>query len=279
MKLATIFPTIILSAIGSCSAFAPTPTIFKFNLHAIKRNGLFGSNFDVEEPKLSSYEFPTEPSNGDFTLVSVAVTTSLAFMPLSADAATGTNQIVSAFIAYGHYLSLLVMVGALMFERLTIAPNMSKEKEQTLVFADAAYGISAVLLLVTGYYRAVEYGKGWNFYSHEPIFWLKMIFFSILGAASLFPTITSIKRAVLAAKGDDSWQPMTEKLAGRMKTVVNAELLIMGSIPLSATLMSRGVGYSESIPYDIIGPLLTAVTAAGLGFKYAKEALTWNEDA
>lgn len=203
---------------------------------------------------------------------------SLAFLPLSAEASSGSNQVISAFVAYGHYLSLFIMVGALMFERLTVAPGMTKEKEQTLVLADAAYGISAVVLLTSGYYRAVEYGKGWYFYSHEPIFWLKMIFFMILGSASLFPTITSIKRTLAASKDDGSWQPMTEKLANRMKSVINAELVMMGSIPLSATLMSRGVGYSETIPFDIVGPVLTALTAIGLAFKYSKEALTWSED-
>jgi uncharacterized membrane protein len=218
-----------------------------------------------------------ETSNISQSIAPLAVA-SLAFLPLSAEASSGSNQIASAFVAYGHYLSLFVMVGALVFERLTVSPGMTKEKEQTLVLADAAYGLSAVVLLVSGYYRAVEYGKGWYFYSHEPIFWLKMIFFMILGSASLFPTITSIKRAVAASKNDDSWQPMSEKLANRMKSVINAELVMMGSIPLSATLMSRGVGYSEAIPFDIVGPALTALTAIGFGLKYSKEALTWSEE-
>lgn len=236
-------------------------------------------NNNLESPSsLKAFDFPE--SNFDentFNLKSLAplAVASVAIAPMSAEAATGTSQVASAFVAYGHYLSLFVMVGSLMFERLTIEPNMSKDTEKTLVFADAIYGASAVALLVSGYFRAVDYGKGWSFYSHEPIFWVKMIFFCILGSASLFPTITSIKRFV-AAQGD-SWEPMSDKLASRMKSVINAELVMMGSIPLSATLMSRGVGYTEAIPFEIIGPVLTALTAVGLGIKYAKEAITWEE--
>lgn len=271
MKLSTI--TFFLLAIDRSDAFAPVST----KTQTPRTTSLFANNFDNVEPKLHQFDFPvSEEKTSNLGAMAPLAAASLAFMPLSAEASTGTSQIASAVCAYAHYLSLFVMIGALMFERLTVEPGMPKEKEQTLVVADAIYGVSAVALLVSGYYRVVEYGKGWYFYSHEPIFWVKMIFFAILGSASLFPTITSIKRFV-AAEGD-SWEPMSEKLANRMKSVVNAELVMMGSIPLSATLMSRGVGYTEAIPINIIGPVLTGITAVGLGVKYSKEALTWSED-
>jgi len=71
---------------------------------------------------------------------------------------------------------------------------------------------------------------------------------------------------------------MSEKLANRLKSVISAEMLMLSSIPLAATLMSRGVLYTEAIPFQFIGPAACAVTAGGLGFKYVKEALTWKED-
>ncbi len=40
---------------------------------------------------------------------------------------------------------------------------------------------------------------------------------------------------------------------------------------------ARGVAYTEDIPFNIIGPVLCALTAGGLGFKYVKEAITWKE--
>jgi len=51
------------------------------------------------------------------------------------------------------------MVGALTFERFTVAPDMSKDAEKGLGIADALLGVSGIALLVTGYYRATLYGK------------------------------------------------------------------------------------------------------------------------
>jgi putative membrane protein len=33
-----------------------------------------------------------------------------------------------------------------------------------------------------------EYGKGWEFYQHEPVFWVKMFLFAVMGSSSLFVT-------------------------------------------------------------------------------------------
>ena len=37
---------------------------------------------------------------------------------------------------------------------------------------------------MTGYLRATQFGKGWEFYAHEPIFWLKLTLLAVAGAAS-----------------------------------------------------------------------------------------------
>ena len=68
------------------------------------------------------------------------------------------------------------------------------------------------------------------------IFWLKMVFLCIFGAASLFPTVTFIKRSVAIQQGKEL-EPMSEKLASRLQQVLNAELVMLASIPLAATTM------------------------------------------
>jgi hypothetical protein len=67
---------------------------------------------------------------------------------------------------------------------------------------------------------------------------------------------------------------MTEALAARMIQICNAELVAISIIPITATLMARGVLYSESIPWQAEAGLAAAVFA-GLSFKYLKEAFTW----
>ena len=121
-------------------------------------------------------------------------------LPLEANAADGSNgggQLLSALAAYGHYFSLFVIVGCLVTERLTVRPNMSDEEENRLAIADTTYGVAGLLLAYTGYLRATaDWGKGFDYYAHEPIFWVKIIFVAIFGAVSFFPTTKIIQRSI-----------------------------------------------------------------------------------
>eukprot|EP00440_Ansanella_granifera_P021492 gb/GFBE01023329.1/.p1 GENE.gb/GFBE01023329.1/~~gb/GFBE01023329.1/.p1 ORF type:complete len:281 (+),score=53.76 gb/GFBE01023329.1/:1-843(+) len=212
-------------------------------------------------------------------LLTPALLTLLASSPAHAEEANAFAEVPSALVAYGHYLALIVSTGALVTERLTIKPGMTKEEEERLAFADAVYGVSGLLVLITGYLRVTSYGKGWEFYQHEPIFWVKLVLVAVAGASSLFPTITIVRRA-LARKdaGDAGIAPISSKLAARMTSIVNAELLAIASIPLTATLMARGVGYLDWLPWQA-GAAPVVLAAGGLGFKYVKEVLDWKEDA
>mmetsp|Transcript_26080 Transcript_26080/g.32164 ORF Transcript_26080/g.32164 Transcript_26080/m.32164 type:complete len:277 (+) Transcript_26080:306-1136(+) len=276
MKAFTFKASICAFILTAASAFAPvkplTQTTNSRHLH------LNLKPFFEDEPKiLQQFDFPNYDQNNSVmnVITSIAAATTLALMPFPAEAAS-TAQIPSALAAYGHYLSLLLIVGCVTYERFTVEAGMSKEKETNLAIADISLGVAGVALLASGYYRTTAYGKGWDFYSHEPIFWLKMVFVCIFGAATLFPTTTIIKRSI--AIRNEKFEPMSEKLAKRLTSVLTAEIVMLASIPLAATLMSRGVGYTEAIPFNIIGPVLCALTAGGLGFKYVKEALTWSED-
>ena len=194
-------------------------------------------------------------------------------------ASPAANAVPSAFAAYGHYLALLLGTASLTAERLTIKPAMSVQEENVMAIADAVYGAAGLLLVVTGYLRVTQYGKGWEFYSHEPIFWLKLTLLSVAGAASFFPTIKIIQRSVAQRKAgpDAPIEPMSEKLAARMTSIINAELLAFGAIPLCATLMSRGVAYADWLPWQA-GAAPVVLALGGLGYKYVNEALTWEED-
>lgn len=104
--------------------------------------------------------------------------------PVSASAATAftSNAVPSALAAYGHYVSLMGMLACVMIERLTIKPNMTEKEEDFLAAADIAFGVWGLLITYTGYLRATAYEKGFDFYSHEPLFWLKICFLGIFGA-------------------------------------------------------------------------------------------------
>lgn len=207
---------------------------------------------------------------------SAAVTSTAA----SSSLLTSAGSISSALFAYGHYLSIIGIVGVVFTERWTLenGPNLTEEEENRLAIADTFYGVVGLLILYTGYYRLSDpaLGKGTYFYIHEPVFWLKMAMVAVLGAASLFNTTKIIQRSVARFTGDGEVEPMSEELCNRMKSICNAELTGVLFIPAAATFMARGIGYNESIPWQAEAAGV-ALIFLGLGFKYVNEALTFEE--
>jgi len=265
---------------------ATTTTSRRVNLPSLS---LYKSNDGVEEVEQESFYDPlglsVESSSSTTThhhpvpdqlravfLGAVALTTP----EMAVAASSSSDAIPSALAAYSHYLSILVIVASIMTERLTVKPAMTIDEEKLLGVADIMTGVAGTALLISGYYRATAYGKGWDFYSHEPIFWLKMTFLGIFGALSLFPTITIIQRTVKIQQ-EGSIEPMSEALAKRMTQILNAELSALALIPLTACFMARGVGYINDFPTQIVGPGVFAVVTGGAVFKYVKDALAWKE--
>ena len=217
-----------------------------------------------------------EPGQGGMQQVVMPVTALLTLLSSAPAEAAGADAVPSALAAYGHYLSLILIVLALATERLLIKPDMSEDEFDKVAAADAAYGVAGVLLLVTGYFRVTQYGKGWDFYQHEPIFWLKLTLVSVMGASSFFPTIKIVQRAIAKRGGGEQPPPLSPKLVERLVSVINAELLAVLTIPLAATFMARGVGYAEWLPWWG-GAAPVALALGGLGYKYVKEALEWQD--
>lgn len=197
---------------------------------------------------------------------------------LSSSIVTAGGSVKSALFAYGHYFSILSFVGILMTERWTLenGPNLTDDEENRLAIADTLYGVFGLLLVYTGYYRLSDpaLGKGIDFYIHEPIFWLKIALVGVLGAASFFNTTKIIQRSVARNTGDKTVEPMSEELCNRMKSICNAQLTGLIFIPMAATFMARGIGYNESIPWQAEAAV-SALIFLGLGFKYIKEAITF----
>ena len=146
----------------------------------------------------------------------------------------------SASVAYIHYLSFMVCFGVLIYERISLKANPSRQEAISMVFADIIYGIAGIALLLSGIYRVTKFGQGSEFYTQNPIFWTKIIIFAFVGSLSLYPTITYVLWAIPLSKG--TLPKVTEKLVSRLKLVINIELIGFAFIPFLATLMARGVG-------------------------------------
>ena len=197
---------------------------------------------DIADDFEDSTRFPVEDAPFDgrrAALIATAASLSALATPELASAATANapNAVGSALVGYGHYLSMIGVTGCLFAERLTIKPNMSDDSEDLIAVADILYGLFGALIAYTGYLRASQYEKGFYFYSHEPLFWLKIAMVGVFGATSFFNTTIIIKRSI--AKRNGNLEPMGEKLSKRMVSICNAELTALASIPLVATFMAR----------------------------------------
>ena len=146
----------------------------------------------------------------------------------------------SAIIAYLHYLSFMLCFGALIFERIRLKVNPDRNLAISMVVADLVYGFAGIILLVSGILRFRYFGQGGDFYTHNPIFWIKVGLFIIVGLISLYPTVTYVLWAIPLSKGD--LPSVSDKLVSRLKFLINIELVGFACIPLLATLMSRGIG-------------------------------------
>ena len=146
----------------------------------------------------------------------------------------------SALVAYVHYLGIILCFGALMFERIILKINLSKNETISILIADVIYGIAGLAILITGILRVKYYGQGGEFYTGNPIFWFKISLYIVIGLISLYPTTTYILWAIPLSK--NNLPVISEKLVKRFRLIITTELAGFVVIPFFATLMSRGIG-------------------------------------
>jgi hypothetical protein len=154
MKHLAAFAILLLCPISVNGFVAPTKRALVINKN----------RFNVARP-LSSFEDPSdgpcESTNNDaessgIGSVSLAplIPSALAiFTALPADAA---GVVPTALWAYAHYVSILIVMASLVGQRVLVKAGMSNEEEDTLQLFDVVYGLSALLLVVSGYYRVTE---------------------------------------------------------------------------------------------------------------------------
>lgn len=155
----------------------------------------------------------------------------------------------STLTAYLHYAGFMLAFGALVLEQFTLKKDLSRTEALRILWADALYGISATVILVTGILRVIYFGKGTDYYLHNAVFYAKVGLFLGVSALSLYPTFSFL-----------SWIPTLQRdqlpnleLAklNRLTWLIRAELIGLLLIPFLAAAMARGIGF----PFDSEGLL------------------------
>ena len=148
----------------------------------------------------------------------------------------------SAIVAYVHYLGIILCFGSLLYERIILKTDLNKNETISMIIADIIYGISGLAILVTGILRVKYFGQGGEFYTSNPVFWIKVSLYALVGLISLYPTTTYVMWAVPLSK--NKLPIISENLVKRFNLIITTELVGFAIIPFFATLMARGVGIS-----------------------------------
>lgn len=145
-----------------------------------------------------------------------------------------TTEII---IRYLHFISIFIIVSSVVAEHLFLKPQMTKAELERLSLIDAFYGIASISAVGAGLYLWLGgIGKPATFYTENLIFLTKVGLLIIAGLLSIYPTVFFLKNR----KGENKNELVD--IPKSIKMIVRIELLILFTIPLLATLMSRGVG-------------------------------------
>jgi putative membrane protein len=153
----------------------------------------------------------------------------------------------SAIVAYLHYLSLAIIFAALIMELVTLKGELTLKAAWRIVIADSAYGIAGVLVLATGILRVLYFAKDTAYYMHQPFFWVKMGLFATVGLLSLYPTV-SFLLWIKALRSEQPPEVSADKIK-LLRRIIYSELVGFSLIPLTASMMARGLGTGWQMPW------------------------------
>lgn len=148
---------------------------------------------------------------------------------------------LDALLAFLHFTAILVLASALGAEALLLRAQIAAATLRALARADLIFGIASGAVLLTGLARLFYGAKGYAFYTGNPVFWVKLALFVVVGLLSIPPTIRFIRwRRALATQPGFIPDPAELSATRRM---VFIELHLLALIPLAAVFMARGLGF------------------------------------
>lgn len=148
---------------------------------------------------------------------------------------------MSALLAFLHHGAAFVLFGALMAELVLTKSELTLTSARSLLRMDAAYGMSAMLLIVVGFLRVFYTEKGAAYYFGSGPFLAKISLFAIVGLLSIGPT-----REFLSWRQSLRQQQLptlTESKLKFLRRTLHIELTLLLLIMLCAALMARGIGF------------------------------------
>lgn len=156
----------------------------------------------------------------------------------------------SAVVLYLHVLSFMGTYAAVAAEYALLRGSIDAPTIRSLGTADAAYGLAAVGVFGTGVLQVLYFGKGFSYYLQSPVLWTKVGLFTVVGAFSVYPTLTFLR---WQAELDREEVPVRQMLgltippcsaprSRGLRRVIGLELGLLTMLPLLGTALHYGLG-------------------------------------
>jgi putative membrane protein len=150
-------------------------------------------------------------------------------------------MILDATLAYLHFTAIFLLFAFLTTQVILLRAPLDARSIRLLGRVDMGYGISAVIVLLTGMLRLGFGAKGADFHmNHWPVY-VKVGLFIAVGLISIKPTLELVKWR-RALDHDPAWQLQPGQQAA-MRRIVMIELHLAALIPVFAVMMARGLAY------------------------------------
>jgi putative membrane protein len=138
-------------------------------------------------------------------------------------------------LAIAHHLIVFSLFGIVFAEFIAVKKGITSVALAKIASIDLWYGLLAALILIVGFSRAVFAAKGWDYYSHNVFFWLKIGTFAVIGLLSVPPTISFLRwRRTGLAPSDHE--------VSRVRLFLHSELALFVPLLAFAAAMARGFG-------------------------------------
>ncbi len=146
---------------------------------------------------------------------------------------------IAAVVSALHLLALAIGLPSIFLRGRALKGPLDADGLRRLFAADTAWGLAALLWLVTGLLRAFGgLEKGTAFYLASTLFWIKMGLFVAVVALELWPMMTFLRWRAEQRRG---LRPDTSR-ARTLYVVTHAELALVVIIVFVASFMARGFG-------------------------------------
>jgi putative membrane protein len=148
--------------------------------------------------------------------------------------------VISAVVSSLHLLALAIGLPAVFLRGRALKGQLDPDGLRRLLAADNAWGVAAVLWIVTGLLRAFGgLDKGTDFYLRSPLFWTKMALFLLILLLEVRPMVTFIRWRIQLGRG----LPVDTSVARRLYTLNHIELALVVVMVFVAGMMARGIGF------------------------------------